>query len=259
MSNRIKIITLATIFNLCFEFAFRGAQGIFLHKGLIVVLFFIYFAYFSIVEDLIRRFRPTNQQLLLVAFCFGLLPITFLTGVVFQRPLFFGLNVGNLFFINIVWWWALQTILTFYFATRLVPRDWDGPPMGRLSWFLSIGYILAVHLGNFRNSAILPRGPGIGYLIVIILFFACLFYLRRYLPRSSRPVYVPEKSGLLDILAFGTVVVFLFLGLFVANHPVLVNGSLVSMTAVRLGTGWTIIVFVGLMIYYLFRRRQITV
>lgn len=259
MSSRIKIILLATLFNLSFEFAFRGAEGILAHRGLLFVLFFIYFAYFSIVEDLIRRYRPTNAQLLVVAFCFGLLPITFLTGVIFQKPLFLGVNVGNMLFVNAVWWWATQTILTFYFATRLVPRNWDEPLMGRLGWILSVGYILAVHLGNFRHSVVLPRGPGIGYLVAIILFFACLGYLRRNLPKSSRSVYPAEKSLFLDILAFGTVLVFLFLGFAVASHPILVKGSLVSVLSVRLGTGWTIITFVGLVFYYLVARKQVTV
>lgn len=258
MLNGTRIIFLATVFNLSFEYSMRGIQGI-LDRGLIFFLFLLYFAYYAIVEDLILRYRITNKQMVIVGFTFGLIPQTFITGVIFGGPLLLGVNVGRVLFIGIVWWGILQGLLTFYFATRLVPRNWERPPMGKLGWTLSIGYILFFTLLVFRNSSELTRGPGIGYLISILLFLAGVSYLFSVLGESQQPPYPAEDFLLLKSAAYGTVIVFLLLGTFIATTQGLTQGANLNVTAMRLSLGWTVVVFLMVLGHYWRNRRQVPV
>lgn len=258
--NKFKIVFLATVFNLLFEFAFRGVAGLFSYKELFIpLLFLLYFSYFWIVEELILKYRITNKQLLVVAFTFGVLPMAFLTGALFAPPLVMGVNFVRLIFINIVWWGTMQGLITFYFANRIVKRDWGRPRMGKLGWWMSIGFIVAVHLLSFLRSPILPRGPLIGYLVVLIIVLLGVGYLKKHLTKSQQNVYQFEKSPILDFLSFGSVFVFLCLGIFVATRPILVEGTFISPLATRLATIWSYIVFLGVIIYYLKNKKQITI
>jgi len=258
VSNGTKIIFLATLFNLSFEYSMRGIQGI-LDRGLIFFLFLLYFAYYAIVEDLILRYRISNVQMLIVGFTFGIIPQTFITGVIFEGPLILGVNLGRLLFIGIVWWGILQGLLTFYFATSLVPRDWKRPPMGKLGWTLAVSYILLFSLLVFRNSPELIRGPGVGYLVSILFFFTGLLYLFRTLGESQQSPYRAESFMFLKCAAYGTVVVFILLGTLVATAQGLSQGSNLNLTAMRLSVGWTIVVFLLVLGHYWRNRCQVPV
>jgi len=141
--NRFKIVLLATGFNLLFEYSMRGFGGLF-RRGFFLLLF-LYLSYYSVVEDLIVRYRITNRQLIVVAFCFGVIPEAFLTGVLFAPPLVLGVNIPQFLFINIVWWWCLQGLVTFYFATRIVQRNWNHRRLGKFGWGIRLGYIGVYH------------------------------------------------------------------------------------------------------------------
>ncbi len=261
MSTKVKIILIATLFNLSFELALRGIAGIFVRPGFIIGLFLIYFAYYSIVEDLIRRYRITNIQLLLVAFAFGLLPETFLTGTIFIPPLTFGINIVAIIGINIIWWGFTQGLLTMYFANRLVKRDWSESPMSKSGWILSVGFLIAVFMLNFLSSKTITRGPGIGYIIVLVVFFALFFYLKFRLKSPQQNPYEFERSYFLDLLVIGSLVMFLFSGLVLAQNPTFDSGSnsVITKNAVEFVKNITRVTFAGTLIYYIVRRRQITI
>lgn len=258
MSNGTKIIFLATIFNLSFEYSMRGIQGI-LDRGLVFFLFLLYFSYYAIVEDLILRYRITNKQMVIVGFTFGLVPQTFITGVIFEGPLLFGVNIGRLIFIGIVWWGILQGLITFYFATRLVHRNWDRTPMGRLGWILSLGYILFFTLVVFSRAPGVMKGPGIGYLVSLLLLVLGLLYLFRALGESQQAPYPSEEFTLLKTAAYGTIIVFLLLGTFIATPKGLTQGTNLNVTAMRLSLGWSVVVFLAVLVHYWRNRCQVPV
>ena len=257
--NKLKIVILAVIFNFLFEYSIRGFKGLFLHQGLILFLFVLYFCYFLIVDSLIRKYRITNIQLLIVAFCFGTLIVTFFAGNIFVKPTFLGVNVLRFFFINIVWWGFIQALLTFYFATRIIKRDWNEKAIGKLSWLLCLVCIIGLPLFAFFFIKTLPKGPLAGYLFSLTFLAFGLLYLKKKLKNPQQPVYQFKKSLLLDILAFGTLIVFFIIGSFVATTQTNLDGVTINLLALRLSNAWTILVFVGMIVYYLKNRKQITI
>ncbi len=255
MTNRFKIVLVATVFNLLFEYSMHGT-GLF-QRGFFL-LFFFYFSYYSLVEDLIVTYRITNRQLIIIAFCFGVIPEAFLTGVLFLPPLVLGVNISYLF-ITLVWWGCLQGLVTFYFATRLVRRDWNHRRLGPFGWGIRLAYIGGVALFSFVSSPVLPKGPITGYFIVFVTIILGVAYLFHALTKPQQDIYTFQRSVLLDILSFASVFVFLILGTFVATTQTLVGGSLINEVAAQLSTVWTVVVFCGVIIYYVLHKKQITI
>ncbi|MBI4846526.1 MAG: hypothetical protein HY810_08705 [Candidatus Omnitrophica bacterium] len=218
----------------------RGLKGMTLHGIFFFFNFFLYFFYCSIVEDLIRRFKITNLQLILVAFCFGI-------------------NIGSMLFINVVWWGSLQSVLTFYFANRFCKRDWSEKPMGPLGWILSVGYIVWLAVFMLFKSKIPLKGTAHGYFMSVIIFLVALIYLIYSINKNKREPWDFKQSFLLDCLSFFSVCVFMFLGTFVAVRQVLVSGSLGSPLAIKLSAAWTLVVFMGMLLYYLKNKKQISI
>ena len=261
MLTRTKIVLVATLFNLSFEFAFRGFKGMLIRPGLILFLFFTYFAYFTIVEHLIRKYKITNKQLLLVAFCYGLLPMTFLTGAIFTPPLILGVNIIVVLGVNIIWWGFIQGLLTFYLTNRLVKRNWNEPLSSPTALRIAALYLILSMAINFYKSTVLPKGTGIGYLTVFVLFFAIYMYLKSKLKQPQQPPYEFQRSRLLDLIAVVSIVVFAYSGLVLAKEVSLQShaGSVFSTKSASATTLWTQIASVGIIIYYLKNRKQITV
>jgi hypothetical protein len=257
MINRFKIVLLATAFNLLFEYSMRGIGGLF-HRGFFL-LFFLYMSYYSLVEDLILKYRITNKQLLIIAFCFGVIPEAVLTGVIFQPPLFLGVNISRVLFITIVWWGCLQGLITFYFATRIVERNWNHRRLGRYSWGIRLLYIAGVSVFYFVTSQVVPKGSLTRYLVVLAIIVLGVVYLRKKLTGPQQNIYPFQKSVILDFLSFGSIFVFLGLGTFVATTQTLVEGSLINPLAAQLSTVWTVAVGIGVLVYYALHRKQITI
>lgn len=255
--NRFKIVFLAAGFNLLFEYSMRGFGGLF-RRGFFLLLF-LYLSYYSLVEDLIVRYRITNRQLIVVAFCFGVVPEAFLTGVIFAPPLVLGVNILQFLFINIVWWWCLQGLVTFYFATRIVQRNWNHRRLGTFGWGIRLAYLGGVALLYFITSPVLLKGPVIGYLVVFATIVLGVVYLKLHLTKPQQDMYTFQKSAILDFVSFGSVVVFLVLGTFVATTQTLVDGSLLNPLAAYLSAVWTVVVFIGVLIYYVIHKKQVTI
>lgn len=255
--NRFKIVLLATTFSMLFEYSMRGIGGLF-HEGFFL-LFFLYTSYYSLVEDLILKYRITNTQMIIIACCFGLVPEAFLTGAIFAPPLFLGINIFRFLFISIVWWGCLQGIVTFYFATRIVKRDWNHRKLGSFGWGIRLTYIAGISLLNFVRSPLLPKGSITGYGVVLTIIVLGCVYLKKQLREPQKDPYTCQKSPILDFVSFGSVCVFVILGTFVATTYTLVEGSVLHVKAAQLSSTWTVIVFIGVIMYYLLHRRQITI
>jgi hypothetical protein len=259
MRSSTKIVLVATFFNLLFEFSFRGIIGFWGIRHIPLFLFLTYFSWFSIIEYLIHRYRITNKQLLIAAFAYGLLPMTFLTGVVVGPGMPFHINWLAVFGVNIVWWGFLQGLLTFYLANRLVKRDWNERPLGSTGLTLAVLYLVFSMLTIFRVSPGIKHGPGIMYLAIIFLFFAIVVYLKRTL--KERPVYAFERHWFLDLLCAGAIFAFLFSGLVLAARPKYdpVSNSIISHSANMFTQNVTRGIFFAMLGYYLVRRRPITI
>lgn len=264
IGNRWKLVLLATFFNLSFEYAFRGYTEFLTRPFQPLFLFGAYFAFYTILEDLIVRFKLTNYQLVLAIWPLGLIPMALGTGVLFHQPLFFGINWVNLFFIELLWWGILQAILTFYFANRIVPRDWNHPRMGKLEWLLALGYVAGGF--GFIRMVRPPVAPGtpIGYfmftLLLIVPVIILYFDLKKDRQRS-RKSWKFEKSKVLDVLSFGTLVLFLFLGTYFGGHQTFdtASSALINPTARLLINRWTFIYSAVFLLHRWRRGKEVTI
>lgn len=259
MSTRLKIITLAAVFNLFFEYSVGGLSRIFNKPLTIMWLFFIYVCLFAMLEDLIRRYKITNLQIAVFAICFGILPELYLTGSIFTAPLIVGINWVSFLIINVVWWGMLQSLVTLYFANRLVPRKWDeAKPMGWHGWTACIAYMAFICGITVLTSTTLRRGPVEGYAIATLFQLAGAAWLLYSIPRGQRESQAFRASYLLDAVAFGTVVVFLGIGTFVAgNATSAAKDAMVNATALVYATAWSFVVLAGVIVHYLVARRPV--
>ncbi|MBL7150886.1 hypothetical protein ISS86_03070 [Candidatus Microgenomates bacterium] len=262
-SNRLKIILLATIFNLSFEYSMRGIGGFFKLAFFPLILFGFYFTLYSMLEDLIVRFKLHNYQLVLAAFLYGIFPMAFATGVLFNKPQFLGINWTALFYVGFLWWGILQAIFTFYFASRLVQRDWNHPKMGKLSWFLAITYNVVVFAWMKRVNPYLAAVQSVAYLIFILIAAITAFFLQRDLGKNKdRKPWQFEPSTVMDFLSFGSFILFVFLGTYFAGGQVgdpRAGGSHVNLTAVRIVHFWTILYSIIFLVYRWWRGKEIAV
>jgi len=263
LSNRFKIIFLAIIFNLSFEYSMRGIHGFF-KPVLPFILLGFYFTLYIMLEDLIVRFKLKNYQLVLAAFLYGIFPMAFATGVLFTNPQFLGINWGTLFYVGFLWWGILQAIFTFYFANRIVRRDWNHPKMGKLGWVLAIGYNVAV-LASLKllNPYLSPVQP-IAYVIFILIASVTALFLWQSIEKNKdRKVWQFEPSKIMDFLSFGSFILFVFLGSYFIGGQIAdprVGGSHVNLTAIKIVHLWTIISVITFFIYrFLIRKKEITV
>lgn len=264
INNRWKIILLAALFNLSFEYSMRGVGGFFKPAFFPIILFGFYFTLYSMLEDLIARFKLHNHQLVLAAFLYGIFPMAFATGAVFVNPQFLGINWGTLFYVGFLWWGILQAIFTFYFANRIVQRDWNHPKMGKIGWFLAIFYNLIVFgWMKFVNPHLAPVQPT-GYLVFAAIALTTVFFLRQDLKEDKERESWPfEPSKLMDVLSFGSFFLFLFLGTYFSGGQVgdpRAGGSHVNLTAVKIIHAWTIFYTITFLVYrFLVRKKEITV
>lgn len=258
ISNRFSLIFYAALFNILFEYSARGIYE-FLHKPLLILaLFGIYFTWFTMLEDLMVRFKLSNKQTVLTAFLYGLFPTAFFTGNLFNPSVYWGItlagvNLGALIIIGIFAWGILQGIVTLYFANRLCARDWNHPKMGKFGWVVAIIYQLLMIVVAQKNPRV-PRGLPISYLFLglLIIIAAALFIgsLKRYKPE----IYPFKPSPLMDFLAFGSVALFLTLGTFFIHGPRVITSQPLNQMAVVIESLWTVLVGF-IFFFYRYRKR----
>ncbi|MHA1386364.1 MAG: hypothetical protein ACTSR3_21630 [Candidatus Helarchaeota archaeon] len=153
----------------------------------------IYFTYFTILEELIVRYKLRDYQLILWAFFLGIFVIAFTGGQIFNpRPalemfFIFGINYIDFIFVNVIWWSLFQTVLAFYFANRVTRRDWEHERLGKIGWFLTI------------------------FIFCLILF---LFQLGRFLIYRSYG-YILDFLQITRYIVFGTLEGYISMTIFV--------------------------------------------
>ncbi|MBU7037085.1 MAG: hypothetical protein HXS52_04080 [Theionarchaea archaeon] len=254
LSNRFSLILYCALFNLLFEYSARGITQFFTRPLFILALFGIYLTYFAMLEDLMVRFRLRNYQIFLCGFLYGLFPIAFLTGNLFNPRVYSGImmagvNTGTLLIVGILAWGVVQGMVTLYLANRLESRNWNHPLMGKVGWVSVVAYQVAVMIYAHQNP-VTPRGTATGYLsfIILVIVAALLFIRSLKIPRPSPGPFQPTK--IMDFLAFGSVAIFLILGTFFISGETVVTSQPLNLLAVTLENIW--VIFCG-MIFFIYR------
>lgn len=256
LSNRFNLVLYCALFNLLFEYSARGIRQFFTRPLFMLALLGIYVTYFAMLEDLIVRFRLRNYQILLCAFLYGLFPIAFLTGNLFNTRVYTGImvagvNIGTLFIVGILAWGVVQGVVTLYLANRLQPRDWNHPRMGKVGWASAGLYQLVVMIYAHQNP-VTPRGTPAGYLSLVILVVVVAVLVIRSLktPGPSPRPFQPVK--IMDFLSFGSIAIFLILGTFFSGEKIVTSQPL-NLLAVTLENIW--VLFCG-GVFFLYRLQK---
>jgi hypothetical protein len=256
--SKWRIIWTVTLFNLLFEYSLRGLNDLRLHPALPLLLFLVYFTLFTMAEDLIVRFKLRAGDLMVLAFFYGTVYDALLSGSLFFPPLVWGVNWRNLIFTNIFWWGLLQTVLAFYFANRLVRRDWSHPKLSKWGWGLCLVANLFV-IAVFQRSGLVPWGTKQGREVVVLVVMGSFFlFVGRLRRRRLSEAALFVRSKFLDLLCLLTLLLFVFSGVFLTQKHVVLGTSYVNLPALVLVKFWTIILGVILLIYWL-RRGDISV
>ncbi len=259
VSNRFRIIGVATGFNILFEYSMRGINNLIAHPIFPLFLLGVYFPYFTIVEDMIRRFRLRDFHLILIGFIYGNLTSILLPGSLFTPPTYLGINWVNLLFVNVIWWGVIQGVLTFYIATRFTPRKWKGNLLSKKRWMVSALLIILIYVLFRVNARNLPRAEASGVIILLILSTVTAIILRKMIDRGDleNPVY--RSSWIMDILSFSTILVFIISSIFLTYDTAWVSIHYVNLPALRAIVIWTLFIAVATIIYRVGSGREIPV
>jgi hypothetical protein len=210
------------------------------------------------VEDLIVRFRLKDHQLMYLSFFYGTIYLAFTSGIVFLPPVSAGgIRWVELLYVNLVWWGALQAVLTFYFANLIAPRSFDHSLLSKNGWILCL-VIQIVTLFLFQKSGLIPKGSPAGYMTILIILIASLLIFWKSIKKQS--AIIPFQSNrILTILSFATVCVFLVCFLFLVKDPILSGTSHVNALSLKIVTRWTLVLAVIMLMYRIKMKKNIPV
>ena len=220
------------------------------------MLFLLYLTYFSMLEDLIIRYRLRDYQVLNVGFIFGLLHETLNTGSVFGNQAFFGLDLTLLLLINIGWWGFLQSVLAMYFANRLSARDWTHSKMRKLGWILSITFNVFVLVAASLDPNH-PKGGFSGYVTALTVDFLAVLLLWKTL--RHKDIMPFNRSKLVDIVVVAQVILCVIIGTFRGFGNYAIAGFPNHGFVVILLILWTLSSGLVLLIFRVFTRESISV
>jgi len=262
IGNRWKIILIVTLFNLLYEYSLRGIKDFSLHPWLPLYLFLTYFSYFAMIEDLITRFRLKDYQVFVAALFFGLLWQLVGPSIVFFPPFILGINWLGLLFVNFFWWCSIQTVMGFYIANRVTPRDWNHPLLSKTGWgmvfslFVLITFFARICVPNFPPSTPQQIITMIGLILATAIFFKKILPLAK--ERSSL-VSVFKKDKVMDCLSIFVVVYFFLSTIFLTTNPTLVGAIHLNRTALRAGIAVAVIIVTSMFIHRLVSKKSISV
>jgi hypothetical protein len=252
------LVLAATLFNILFEYSARGASNIFTAPLLFPLLFILYFSLFTLLEDLIVRFRLRDYHFLILVFFYGTVYEFFASGAALHNPEFLGINWVTLVFINVAMWASVQGILTFYLATRAFPRGPHPSLLGERGWTIALAVNLIslalIHIGgNIPAPKLVPL-----LVLFVILIVATIVFNGQVKKMEWRSKYVPfRKSTVLDLTCLFTIAIFLF-NAFVIIHDQ-VKFSVYNATALRIDLVWVCAVALILLIYRVIKGEPIPV
>lgn len=257
MNNHWKIITVATIFNLLFEYSIRGLSNVQAQPVLPFLLFFIYFTLFIMLEDLIVRYKLRDYHLMILAFFYGTIYCAYTSGLAFINQSFIGIAWVPLLLVNVVWWGSLQAVLTFYLANLISPRNWNHPRLSTNGWIsclvVNILTVLIFQVSGKVPIATLPQNIVVFILLAInmLLFILSIHY------NQVSTTFITNK--VISFISVGSVFVFLFSVFFLIHDPILSNTSNVNATSLKFISIYSVIVFIVLLITRIVNKKEISV
>ena len=260
ISNRFKIILLATVFNLAFEYSLRGSNILLTKPHLFVTLVFGYFTLYAMAEDLIVRFKLKDYQIALFTAIYMMVYMGFMTGVLFDNPYFLGINPVNLVFVGVLWSGIIQGSLTFYFANRIQTRNWNHPRMGKAGWSVCLIITAVVWVLHYFGNPYKAQGTTPGYLIWGICETSLIVWLYLSIKtKSSKEERKFVSSPILDFLASGTFFIFIFSALFLTSGQMISVATHINRPALIVVNLWTFVLSTILIIYRLKRKESIPI
>ena len=283
--SRWKTILMCTGLNFLFEYAVRGISNFFAVPWLNIGIIGTYFAYFTILEELIVRYKLKDYQLLLWGFFLGIFAMAFTGGQMFNiRPGFevfyvFGINYLDFIFVNFIWWSLFQTVITFYFAYRVSVRDWEKPKLGKLGWALAILlYTLMLFFfqlgryGIYRNFGFILDffqvtnyivfGTLEGYISMLIFVIIFGFLSFRELKKNEEnevSVAEFEPSKFIDVILIITIAVSIICAFFIGSVSSWSGASLINRVGSAIIVIWAIIFGIIIVIYRFITKKPISV
>ncbi len=252
------IVIVATAFNLLFEYSMRGVNHFVERPVFPVFLIAAYASLFAMEEDLIRRFRLKDYHLVALAFTYGMVYQCLVSGTAFQHPTLLGIRWSHSLFVILFWWGGIQSVLTFYLANRIRPRNSQSPPMHRRGWLLALGTNVIV-IGLFQVSGKIPHGTPVGYASMLVVFALAAVSFRWLAGRATRSMEPFRRHVFVDLVAASTVVVFAICSLALTSDPTTIGTSDVNRLATRVVVAWTIVAVLAMLGYRLRTGRAIPV
>jgi len=255
-----KIVLAATAFNLLFEYSMRGINNLRVQPVLPLVLFTTYFTLFAMLEDLIVRYRLKDYHLMVAAFSYGAVYQSLVSGAAFIPPVILGINWGGVLFVILMWWGALQNVMTFYIANRLAPRDWTRQRLSKIGWVAML-LLNGLMVLLFQSSGLIPKGSPLGMVVMALILIAGVAAFWRILPKKEERSLTPEfrRDRAMDCLGIITVIIFLVCAVFLTFDPTKHGASRVNWTSTRIIVGWTIILALTMLTHRLYSRKPISI
>ena len=255
-----KTILFCTIFNLFFEYSLRGINELLTKPLLFCVLVVIYLTLFIMLEDLITRFGFEDKHVVLFACCYGTLYFIISSSIYMINPWFFGVNIGILLFVSIVWWAFYQTLFPLYLSHRFIARDWDHKRLSIIKWIIALG------LHFFANLLIIISpatgiGTPLGYITTILIatIFALILIrsiksrnLGEFEDKSFENFEIIKTFDILGLLSFGLMG---FCAVFLTSDQIQVGSSRVNATALIIIDLWTFFVMLVVVIIWIRRKK----
>jgi len=263
---RWRVILIATGFNLLFEYSVRGINDLVARPVLPLLLFAVYFTYFTMLEDLIVRHRLKDYHLVIAAFFFGIIAQFLISGAPLNAQRLLGVNWGRFLYINLAWWAALQGVMTFYLANRVGRRNWGHAQLSKTGWGISLilmlGIILLFQAGraSFAAASTAPTRPGVMLILLIltgILFFVVLRRTRPSRKEAASRHFHPDRF--MDLLSLLTVIVFFVCAVFIAPNVTQAGASAVNAPALRIVSLWTLLLAILMLGYRLIWKQEIPI
>jgi len=258
MVGWLRVVFLATIYNLLFEYSFRSVYDLSVRPTLPFLLFVTYFSFFMVVDDFKRRFKLMDHQLCLFVMALTTLySVFFLPGTYFFiEPRFLGINWTLFFWIHVLWWAIFQTIIPFYIAKRL---SFTSPEQPASKVRLVVGLALYIFTGMlFKIGIKHPALSTIGVSLALVLAIIFLLILWRSV-RYTRLTTMSTPSRFIDLLAVSAIFVMVICAFFLPYSPSKILYHPVNRVGVNVMEIWSTATAILLIIYRLGTRRAIPI
>ncbi|MDD1634640.1 MAG: hypothetical protein LUQ58_03480 [Methanomicrobiales archaeon] len=250
--SRWGTILLATVFSLLLEYAVRGLPNLTESPLLFPLLAAAYLSYFTMVQDLVVRFRLGDRHLVGIAFFTGTVYVFLVSGLALVPPLVLGVNWLAILFLNLVWWAALQTLLGRYLAGRLLGNDGSLDPLSSAGWMVALAVQAGVIL-LFQLSGRIPPLTPVAVGVLILLLIGSASAVKFTLPPREEPFPVIRPNPVWDILAGASIIVFLACALMPAGDPAFMGPFPVNRTSLPVVVLWSLLVAVVMALHRLIR------